>query len=501
MSPQHTSVWAATAQLPTYSPLTSDTAADVCVIGGGIAGLTTAYLLTQVGKSVVVLEDGAIGSGMTGVTTAHLTNAIDDRYFELERLHGERGARLAGESQTAAIDRIESIVTRERIDCDFTRLDGYLFCAPEHGEDLLERELDAAHRAGLHNVAKIGRAPLAFDTGPCLRFPNQAQFHPLKYLAGVARAIERAGGRIYAGTHATSVTGGEHAAVATKAGTVSARHIVVATNVPINDLVVIHTKQAPYMTYVIGARVPRNAVTAALYWDTGDPYHYVRLQPIDATHDLLIVGGEDHKSGQADDIDQRHPRLEAWARERFPGMGEVLYTWAGQVMETVDGLAFIGRNPMDHKNVYAVTGDSGQGMTHGTIAGMLITDLILGRHNAWESLYDPGRITLRASAEYAKENLNIAAQYADYLTPGDVDSADRIAKNSGAVIRRGPLKVAVYRDATGALHERSAVCTHLGCIVAWNPAEKTWDCPCHGSRFDKFGTVINGPANVGLTKI
>ena len=501
MPPQHTSVWAATAQLPSYSPLISDTAADVCVVGAGISGLTTAYLLTQVGKSVVVLDDGAIGSGMTGVTTAHLANALDDRYFEIERLHGERGSRLAAESHTAAIDRIESIVTRERIACNFARLDGYLFCAPEHDEDYLDRELEATYRAGLHNVVKIGRAPLAFDTGPCLRFPNQAQFHPLNYLAGVAQAIERAGGRIYAGTHATKVTGGDHAEVATERGSVSAGHVVVATNVPINDLVVIHTKQAPYMTYVIGARVPRNAVTAALYWDTGDPYHYVRLQPIDADHDLLIVGGEDHKSGQADDIEQRHPRLETWARERFPSMGEVLYTWAGQVMETVDGLAFIGRNPMDHKNVYAVTGDSGMGMTHGTIAGMLITDLILGRHNAWEALYDPGRITLRASAEYAKEAINTAAQYADYLTPGDVESVDQIAKDSGAVIRRGALKVAVYRDATGDLHERSAVCTHLGCIVAWNPAEKTWDCPCHGSRFDKFGSVINGPANVGLTRV
>ena len=202
--PPQRSVWAATAQLPTYSPLTSDTAADVCVVGAGISGLTTAYLLTQVGKSVVVLDDGAIGSGMTGVTTAHLANALDDRYFDLERLHGERGSRLAAESHTAAIDRIESIVSRERIACDFTRLDGYLFCAPEHDEALLDRELAAAHRAGLHNVAKIGRAPLAFDTGPCLRFPNQAQFHPLKYLAGLAEAIERGGGRIYTGTHATT---------------------------------------------------------------------------------------------------------------------------------------------------------------------------------------------------------------------------------------------------------------------------------------------------------
>jgi len=498
-SPATTSVWAATAKLPSYSPLTHDTAADVCVIGAGIAGLTTAYLLTEVGKTVVVLDDGAVGSGQTGMTTAHLVNALDDRFFELERYHGERGSRLAAESHTAAVDRIERIVSRERIDCDFARLDGYLFCAPEHDEAYLDRELAAIHRAGLYNVAKTGRAPLEFDTGPCLRFPNQAQFHPLKYLAALAEAIERAGGRIFTGTHATKIEGGKHATVSAQGGTVKAGSIVVATNTPVNDLVVVHTKQAPYMTYVIGARVPRDSVTQALYWDTGDPYHYIRLQPrVDADHDLLIVGGEDHKTGQADDIPERHPRLERWARERFPSMREVAYQWAGQVMEPHDGLAFIGHNPLDAENVYTVTGDSGNGMTHGTIAGMLITDLILGRNNPWATLYDPGRVTLRATGAFAKETVNMAAQYADWVTGGDVGSVDEIAKDSGAVVRRGALKVAVYRDATGELHERSAVCPHLGCIVAWNPSEKTWDCPCHGSRFSKFGDVINGPANVGL---
>ncbi len=494
-------VWSDTATVPSYSPLTADTTADVCVIGAGLSGLTTAYLLTQVGKSVVVLDDGAIGSGQTGATTAHLVNALDDRYFDLERFHGERGSRLAAESHTAAIDRIESIVSRERIACDFERLDGYLFCAPEHDETFLDRELAAVHRAGLHRVTKVRRAPIPFDTGPCLRFPNQAQFHPLKYLAGLAGAVERSGSRIYAGTHATEIDGGRNAVVKTEFGTVRAASIVVATNTPVNDLVVVHTKQAPYMTYVIGAPIRRDAIVAGLYWDTGDPYHYVRLyRGIDAEHDLLIVGGEDHKSGQADDIADRHPRLEAWARDRFPSMGAVTHKWAGQVMEPVDGLAFIGHNPLDAGNVYTVTGDSGNGMTHGTIAGMLITDLILGRVNPWASLYDPGRITLRASAEFAKEAANTIAQYADWMTAGDVESADAIPKDSGAVVRSGAKKHAVYRDATGVLHARSAVCPHLGCIVAWNPAEKTWDCPCHGSRFDKFGEVINGPANVGLSR-
>lgn len=502
MLPRNEPVWESTAQIPTHSPLTADTTADVCIVGAGIAGLTTAYLLTQVGKSVVVLEDGRIGSGMTAATTAHLANALDDRYFNLERWHGARGARLAAESHTAAIDRIDAIVARERIACDFERIDGYLLAAPEHDSDYLQRELEAAHRAGLHNVVQTGRAPLPWDTGPCLRFPNQGQLHPLKYLAGLAAAIERGGGRIHSDSHADAIEGGDPGRVTTRRGTVTAEHIVVATNAPVNDLVVIHTKQAPYMTYVVGLLVPRGSVAHALYWDTGDPYHYLRIQPLrDGQFDLLIAGGEDHKTGQAGDIEQRHGRLEAWTRERFPMAGELAFTWAGQVMETMDGLAFIGRNPLDHDNVYTVTGDSGMGMTHGTIGGILITDLILGRHNSWQALYDPSRKTLRASADFVRENANVAAQYADWVTPGDVSSVDEIGRDAGAVIRRGVSKVAVYRDEAGSLHERSAVCPHLGCIVAWNSAEKTWDCPCHGSRFSKLGDVINGPANTGLTRL
>jgi glycine/D-amino acid oxidase-like deaminating enzyme/nitrite reductase/ring-hydroxylating ferredoxin subunit len=500
MPPKNEPVWIATAQIPAYAPLVSDTKADVCVVGAGISGLTTAYLLTQLGKSVVVIDDGAVGSGMTGATTAHLANALDDRYVEIERLHGARGASLAAESHTAAIDRIEAIVAREKIDCDFERIHGYLFAAPGD-EDVIDKELAAARRAGLYNVSKIGRAPLDFDTGPCLQFPSQGQFHPLKYLAGLARAIESGGGRIYAGTHADTITGGKDAKVVAAGGTISAAAIVVATNAPVNDRVVVHTKQSPYMTYVIGAPVVRGSLTRALYWDTADPYHYIRLHSIDSATDLLIVGGEDHKSGQADDVELRHPRLEAWARERFPGMGPVTFTWAGQVMETVDGLAFIGRNPMDHDNVYMVTGDSGMGMTHGTIAGILLSDLILDRRNPWATLYDPSRKTMRAAGNYAKEVANMAGQYLDWLTPGEVDSEREIEPGCGAVLRRGLSKVAVYRDEVGKAHELSAVCPHLGCIVHWNAAETTWDCPCHGSRFDKHGRVINGPSNVDLEPV
>jgi glycine/D-amino acid oxidase-like deaminating enzyme/nitrite reductase/ring-hydroxylating ferredoxin subunit len=486
----------ATAELPSRSPLTADVSADVCVVGAGIAGLTTAYLLGREGKKVVVLDDGAVGSGETGRTTAHLTSALDDRYSDLEKLHGERGARLAAQSHSAAVDRIEAIVGAERVDCDFERLDGYLFVPAGQSTELLDLELEAARRAGLTTVERVPRAPLvSFDTGPCLRFPRQAQFHPLKYLAALVRAVERDGGRVHTGTHATGFEGGRAACVSTEAGAVvSAQAIVVATNTPVNDRVAIHTKQFPYRTYVVALRVPRGTVPRALYWDTEVPYHYVRLQALDHEDEALIVGGEDHHTGQADDADERWGRLERWTRERFPSAREVEYRWSGQVMEPVDSLAFIGPNPGDEPNVFIATGDSGNGITHGTIAGILITDLILGHPNPWATLYSPSRVTLRAAGRFAKENLAAIAHYAGWAKRSEVTSPEEITRGSGAVINRGLQKVALFRDEAGVLHERSAVCTHLGCIVEWNSGEKTWDCPCHGSRYDPYGRVVNGPA-------
>ncbi len=496
-------LWTATTSVQTHSSLTGEASADVCVVGAGIAGISTAYTLTRAGLSVVVLDDGPVGGGVTRSTTAHLASAIDGGYVEIERLHGQSGARCAADSHSAAINYIATAVEREGIDCDFSRLDGFLFPGPDDREELLDREMAAAHRAGLTGVEKWPHVPAgSADSEPCLRFPDQGQIHPLKYLSGLADAIKRDGGRIFTNAHVDRIEGGVPVTVRGSGFSVSARAVVVATNTPINDLVVVHTKQAPYMTYAIGARVPVGSVTKALYWDTGNPYHYVRLHalaPQDA-HEILIVGGEDHKSGQANDAGERYTRLENWARKRFPKMDEIEYTWSGQVMNTIDGLAFIGRNPLDRENVYIVTGDSGMGMTHGTIAGMLLTDLIQGRENPWAELYSPSRKRIRAAGRYTKEAGNMAAQYADWLT-GSEAAVDAIANDSGAVIRHGLTKVAAYRDVHGALHECSAVCPHLGCIVHWNSEAKTWDCPCHGSRFDKFGGVISGPANTALALI
>jgi glycine/D-amino acid oxidase-like deaminating enzyme/nitrite reductase/ring-hydroxylating ferredoxin subunit len=484
------SLWMATAAPRIMPPLTGDLRTDVCVIGGGIAGITTAYLLGLEGRRVVVLEAGALGGGETGRTTAHLSNALDDRYHVLERLHGRGGARLAAASHAAAIGRIESIVATERIACDFQRLNGYLFVPPGESLDVLDAEFEAARHAGLEEVRMVPRAPIAsFNSGPCLVFPRQAQFHPLTYLDALASAIQRLGGQLFGSTHVTGVEAGPPGVVSTDSGrTVTADFVVCATNTPVIDWLIIHSKQAPYRTYAVGARVPPGSVPVALYWDTADPYHYVRLQG-----DVLIVGGEDHKTGQEDDAYDRFAYLDAWARERFP-IAEVEYKWSGQVMEPVDGLGYIGRNPGDKGHIMVATGDSGHGMTHGSFAGILLTDLILGRPNSWEPLYDPSRKSLKSAAEYVKENVNVARQYLDYVSPGEVGSVDEIRPGHGALVRHGLTKVAVYRDDQGVLHQLSAVCTHLGCIVHWNTLEGTWDCPCHGSRFGTDGRVLNGPA-------
>lgn len=496
------SLWQDTASIPSRPALKEHVTTDVCVVGAGIAGLSVAYQLARAGKRVVVVEKEEIGSGETGRTTAHLSNEIDDRYLALEKAVGAANAKVAAESHTAAIDAIERIVRSESIDCDFARVDGYLVCAEGDEPSLLEDELKAAHRAGLTNATLERSTPVrGWASGPALRFPAQGRFHVLRYLSGLADAIEKAGGVIHCRSRVEKIEGGSPAMVTLENEcTVAADDVVVCTNGSISDMMVTHMKQAPYRTFVVAYRVPKGSVPDALYWDTGDPYHYVRVQPLDGASDALIVGGEDHKTAHEDDAGERFERLEAWTRERFAIAGERMYQWSGQVLEPHDYLAFIGRNPDGAEHVWLATGDSGMGMTHGTIAGLLLGDLLLGKEHRWAKLYDPKRVTLHHTelATMARENADVAVQYADYVTPGQVDDVASIPRGEGRVVRRGVHKVAAYRDDKGALHECSAVCTHLKCIVDWNTAEKSWDCPCHGSRFDPLGKVLNGPATADL---
>ncbi|AUN98824.1 FAD-dependent oxidoreductase [Bacteriovorax stolpii] len=489
------SIWFQNAAMPERIALKEDFKTDVCIIGGGIAGLTTAYLLQKEGKRVCILEASDLASGQSGRTTAHFTHALDDRFYLIEKYHGEEGLRLAIESHSEAIRKVEEIVRKEHIDCDLKRVSGYLFAEGDKRDGILEREFEAAHRGGLIDVTISTTSPFAnIQTGPCLHFPRQVKLHPIKYLKALTEIILRDGGQIFTNTPVVEVHGGENAFVKTKDDyRIFCENIVVATNTPINDMVAIHTKQAPYRTYVLGFKIPKNSYPDILLWDTLDPYHYSRLYERE-NFDVLIVGGEDHKTGQNDEPKNCYLRLEAWARKKFPLIQETLYQWSGQVMEPVDGLAYLGHNPMDEKNVYIITGDSGNGMTHCTVGAMLITDQIMGRENEWEKLYTPSRISLSATKNYVQENANVALQYADWINTSFKADLDQLPEDEGVVFRDGGKIVAAYKNINGEMEYMSAVCPHLAGIVAWNGAEKSWDCPCHGSRFDCHGKVIEGPA-------
>jgi glycine/D-amino acid oxidase-like deaminating enzyme/nitrite reductase/ring-hydroxylating ferredoxin subunit len=499
-SEKSTSVWMDTTVVDDAPALDRNEQADAVVVGSGMAGMSAAYELTKAGKQVVVIDRGPIGKGMTSRTTAHLSAQCDDGFHELIGRRGDEVARLWYQSQAACIDRIEANQRELGIACDFRRLDGCLFHAPGTDPRIIDREFEATKKVGMP-VARQQGVPFRGKAGtPALRYPEQGTFHPLKYLAGLAEAIRKAGGRFYAETTVEEVEEDENR-VHVKAGrySVQARHAVVATNAPINDKYAIHSKQAPYRTYAMSFALPKGALLDGLYWDTLEAYHYVRLQPGSDNNDILIVGGADHKSGEADDADARFLALESWMRDLLPDLGKELHRWSGQIQEPVDFCAFIGLNPGD-KRIYIATGDSGQGITHGAVAGMLISDLILKGENPWQDVYDPARKPVKAAGALLSENLTVPKNFAEYVAPGEIGSWEELQPGQGAIVRKGLSKVAAYRDDDGRLYLRSAACTHLGCHLHWNSFERCWDCPCHGSQFAPDGTALNGPAFSALAE-
>ncbi|MFZ5662144.1 MAG: FAD-dependent oxidoreductase [Pseudomonadota bacterium] len=490
------SIWLARHRAPILPEL-HDTHADVCILGAGIAGLTCALCLLQEGRQVRVLEREAIGAGETLRTSAHLANALDDRFWQLEEWFGEDGARLAAESHGAAIDWIERFVRARGLDCGFARVDGYLFAHGAPPEEL-DREHAAARRAGLR-VERLDAGLPGVPLGPALRFADQARLDIDRYLDALAGAVRELGGRIER-AKAVAVEGGDTPRVELDDGrTLHARAVVVATNVPFHERVPVHTKIEPYRTYMIEVEAERGAVPDALLWDSGDPYHYIRW-----VGDALIVGGEDHKVGQPEGeaVLEPYQALYDWARAHVPGVGALRRRWSGQIIEPVDGLAYIGRDPGHAENVFVVTGDSGNGLTHGTLAGPLIAALVQGEAHPWAELYDPRRKPVRAAREWTRANVNVAAQFLDWLRGGEAPDVQALAPGDGAVIRDGIHRVAVHRDSAGHLHAFNARCPHIGCAVHWNARETTWDCPCHGSRFAAAtGEVLNGPAPHGLEPV
>lgn len=496
------SIWAATYNVPEFAPLENDDTADVCVIGAGITGLLTACRLSSKGKKVIVVEDGSIGSGETARTTAHISTVIDDRFYEITRLHGEETCRLAAESQLTALNMIEDLVNNYNIDCDFRRLNGYLIFRPEEDADDLEKEYHAAITSEIDTQILPG-APIDFASSyPCLMFPMQAEFHVLKFISVLTKLIQANGGKIYTNTHVKKIKEQEDEVkvVTSEGNIIKAEQVITCTNSPISDYFKIHVKQAAYRTYVTGFKIEKGTIPDGLFWDNEEPYHYIRTYN-DGQDEILIVGGEDHRTGQEEDPEKRYENLINWTRANIPAAGEIKYKWSGQVMEPVDGLSLIGLDPESKGRVYISTGDSGMGITHAAFSSTLLTDLIMGIENPWAKIYDPSRITLKAAPEFIKEGFNTAVQYVDFLTPPETSDTDDIEPGTGAIMETGSDKLAVYKDTSGKIYKFSAICPHLKCVVEWNKAEKTWDCPCHGSRFDAMGKVINGPALVGLKTI
>lgn len=476
--------------------------ADTVVVGSGIAGLSAAYELAIRGHDVVVLDRGPIGKGMTSRTTAHLVSVSDDSFSAFIKLRGEQAAKLFYQSQSAAIDRIEALQRELKIACDFRRLDGFLFPALGSDPSVLDPELEAGRKLGVTLEDTTGLPFKGLSATRCLRYPDQATFHPLKYLRGLVKAIRSRGGRFYADTAVESIDEDDKgvAARTTSRKVVRAKYAVVATNSPINGDLPIHSKQGPYRSYAMSFAIPRDALADALYWDTLDPYHYVRLQPGRGDTDYLIVGGADHKTGEADDADARFDGLEAWMRKLVPSLGRETHRWSGQVLEPFDYAGFIGLNPGNEK-AYIATGDSGQGMTHGMVAGLLIADLIVRGQSPWSELYDPARKTGSAIGNFLSENVTALKNFAEYIAPGELSSFEALEPGHGAIIRHGLKKVAAYRDEAGKLHTRSAACTHAGCHIHWNSLEGCWDCPCHGSHFAGDGTPLNAPAVTALAAV
>lgn len=492
------SIWQETATQPAFSKLNQNIKVDVCVVGAGISGLTCAYLLQKKGKLVAIIDKNAtVGGTQSQRTTGHLCWALDDRFHELQKLFGDQTKHIL-DSHVAAIDLIEHIVKEENIECDFRRVPGYLFLDPNNDESILRDELNALRDLGVKDVVLLPKVPLEhFNSGTCLEFPNQAEFHVGKYLSALAQILQERGVKIFTDTCFHEISSKEPLIVTTRSGfNIQAQAIIFATNTPINDRVIMHTKQSAYRTYVIGGKIPKGSFPNILMWDTGDPYHYFRVATVNSQEDILLIGGEDHKTGQEEETRKPFENLESWIVQRIQNFKPVYY-WSGQIEEPVDSLAFIGRNPMDNPNIYIATGDSGNGLTHGTIAGILLTDLITGVKNPWEEVYKPSRKNFKAADEYVKENLNVAKEYLKEILPSEHYSDEALANipiGTGKVLQKGLHKRCVFKDESGKIHECTAICPHLAGEVKWNTAEKTWDCPCHGSRFDPCGKLIDGPA-------
>ncbi len=470
---------------------------DVAVIGAGITGVTAAYMLKQAGKTVALAEQSAIGHGATGYTTAKLTVGHSLIYADLVDSFDVETAGSYARSNQQAIERIDALVQEHGIDCDFERASNFVYTEAADRVEEIEREAEAARSAGL-DVELTTETDLPYPVRAAVRVDDQAQFHPWKFIAALARLVEGDGSHVFELTRATNVHSGVPCVVETGTGNVRARHVVVATQLPFLDRGLFFAKAHPMKSYAVAAEV--GEAPRGMYISVEQPTRSIRSTPGPDGRRVLIVGGEGHKPGADPDTHARYAKLEQFMRERFDG-AEAAYRWSTHDYMPADKLPYIGRLRRGDERILTATGYAKWGLTKGVLAAEILTDAILGRPNEWAELYDAKRLDLRRSAlKLTKENGEVGLRFfRDRVRArGGRDEIERLGPGEGTVARIGAKQYAVYRDDDGRLNALSARCTHLGCIVGWSPADRAWECPCHGSRFAADGTVVQGPATADL---
>ncbi len=484
---------------PTRPALARDLDVDVCVIGGGITGLTTALLLSETGQSVAVLEMDRIGVGVTGFSTAKLAALQSETYSELRSGHGDVGARTYAEANSSAIDLIERWSTELGIDCDFRRKAHVFYTTDEKQVSTIEKECEEARRAGLDAQLTMP-SELPYEVKAAVRLDRQAEFHPRKYLLGLAETIESRGVQIFEKTRATSVDeNDDDCTVSVTGGKVTARHVVVATHYPFLDRSAFFARLMPYRSYAIAVGVS-GEIPVEMYYSNDSPSRSLRRLPI-GDEELLIVGGESHQTGEEPDERRLYEKLEEWAREHFT-VTDVPYRWSAQDPYTADGMPYIGRDTPRSQRLWTGTGYRKWGLTNGTAAGVLLADCVLGRENPWLEVFDPNRVKPIAGAKrFVKENIKAGMHFfGDRLHRSEYDALEDLPSGEGGLVTVDGEKIGAFRREDGVVEAVKPVCTHMGCHVNFNNAEKTWDCPCHGSRFTTTGTVVEGPATRDLER-
>ncbi|WPP50321.1 FAD-dependent oxidoreductase [Catalinimonas niigatensis] len=493
---ENKSLWKATAQKkPVYPALQENITTEVVVVGGGITGLTAAYELTRAGKKVVVVEALSVGDGTTGLSSCHLNTQIDYGYQNVKQSFDTETMRLVADSRFSAINYIEKQCTEEEMSSDFKRVSGFLYAENVEQEKFLLDEYHASMEAGL-SVTLHDEIPFPSTVRKAIEYHDQAVFNSQKYVNHLAERIQASeNGQVFENTRVKDISLKDKK-VLTEKGDITAQHIVLATHLPL-FFDVLQTMAAPYRSYILVGEVDHRDMPEALYWDLQEPYHYTRYYH-QGEKTWLAVGGADHKTGHNEQNPDNYEKLKHYMQQHF-NIKKFTYQWSSQYYEPADGLPYIGLSPF--KDVYVGTGYSGDGLVYGTVAGLLLKDMMLNRENAWAKAYDARRFTPVASfKEWAKENMEVVTDFVkDYLGNAEKE-IETVPKGEGKIISKNKSKFAVYRNENDQIVSLSPICPHLKCVVHWNTQEKSWDCPCHGSRFTPEGKLIVGPAVSDLEK-